>query len=87
MSSRSQRTTPLILPPLTCLVLQWTSEPYESIDGSNSNGAVTVKGGGGGGSGGGQSGDQTSSQGPDQSQDQESTSACTAPEPKDQKTV
>lgn len=68
------------------LAFQWTSEPYESIDGSNSNGAVTVKGTASGG-GSGQSGDQTSSQGPDRSQEQESTSACTAPEASDQKTA
>uniref|UniRef100_A0A087XHV0 Pecanex-like protein n=1 Tax=Poecilia formosa TaxID=48698 RepID=A0A087XHV0_POEFO len=58
---------------------QWTSEPYESIDASNSNAAVTVREGG-------QSSDQGFSQGLDKTQE-ESASASTAPEPADQKTV
>lgn len=68
---------------LKCLtspfLLQWTSEPYESIDASNSNAAVTVREGG-------QSSDQGFSQGLDKTQE-ESASASTAPEPADQKTV
>uniref|UniRef100_A0A3B3WVW2 Pecanex-like protein n=1 Tax=Poecilia mexicana TaxID=48701 RepID=A0A3B3WVW2_9TELE len=59
--------------------LQWTSEPYESIDASSSNAAVTVREGG-------QSSDQGFSQGLDKTQE-ESASASTAPEPADQKTV
>ncbi|XP_014862978.1 PREDICTED: pecanex-like protein 1 isoform X4 [Poecilia mexicana] len=58
---------------------QWTSEPYESIDASSSNAAVTVREGG-------QSSDQGFSQGLDKTQE-ESASASTAPEPADQKTV
>uniref|UniRef100_A0A3Q2QYH1 Pecanex-like protein n=1 Tax=Fundulus heteroclitus TaxID=8078 RepID=A0A3Q2QYH1_FUNHE len=58
---------------------QWTSEPYESIDASNSNAAVTVREGA-------QSSDQGLSQGVDKTQE-ESASASTAPEPTDQKTV
>ncbi|XP_054885221.1 pecanex-like protein 2 isoform X2 [Poeciliopsis prolifica] len=58
---------------------QWTSEPYESIDASNSNAAVTVREGG-------QSSDQGFSQGLDKTQE-ESASASTAPEPADDKTV
>lgn len=68
-------------PPLpSCFVSQWTSEQYESIDASNSNGAVTVKEAR-------LSGDHTCSQGPDKTQDQDSASASTAPEATDQKTV
>ncbi|XP_043991574.1 pecanex-like protein 1 isoform X2 [Gambusia affinis] len=58
---------------------QWTSEPYESIDASNSNAAVTVREGG-------QSSDQGFSQGLDKTQE-ESASASAAPEPADQKAV
>ncbi|XP_072246857.1 pecanex-like protein 2 [Leuresthes tenuis] len=58
---------------------QWTSEPYESIDATNSNGAVTVRNGT-------QSSDQGCSQGSDKTQE-DSPSASTAPEPTDQKTA
>ncbi|XP_040033863.2 pecanex-like protein 2 [Gasterosteus aculeatus] len=58
---------------------QWTSEPYESIDASYSNAAVTLKDGV-------QSGDRGCSLGLDETQE-ESTSVSTAPEATDQKTV
>ncbi|KAM7385392.1 hypothetical protein PAMP_001478 [Pampus punctatissimus] len=58
---------------------QWTSEPYESIDASYSNAAITVKDGT-------QSGDRGCSQGLDKTQE-DSASASTAPEATDQKTV
>lgn len=56
---------------------QWTSEPYESIDASNSNAATTVRDSA-------QSNDQGMSQGLDKTQED---SAPTAPEPTDQKTA
>lgn len=68
------------VPPLSRFVSQWTSEPYESIDATNSNAAITVKGDV-------QSGDLGCSQGLDKTQDQDSASASTALEAKDQKTV
>ncbi|XP_026209574.1 pecanex-like protein 1 [Anabas testudineus] len=58
---------------------QWTSEPYESIDATHSNAAVTVKDGT-------QLSDRDCSQGLDKTQE-DSASASTAPEPPDQKTV
>ncbi|XP_029961824.1 pecanex-like protein 1 [Salarias fasciatus] len=58
---------------------QWTSEPYESIDATNSNVAITVKEGT-------HSSEQVCSQGLDKTQE-ESASAATPPEPTDQKTV
>ncbi|XP_051275744.1 pecanex-like protein 1 isoform X2 [Dicentrarchus labrax] len=58
---------------------QWTSEPYESIDATYSNAAITVKDGV-------QSGDRGYSQGLDKTQE-DSASASTAPEASDQKTV
>ncbi|XP_035518857.1 pecanex-like protein 1 [Morone saxatilis] len=58
---------------------QWTSEPYESIDATYSNAAITVKDGV-------QSGDRCCSQGLDKTQE-DSASASTAPEATDQKTV
>ncbi|KAM7408470.1 hypothetical protein PAMA_002275 [Pampus argenteus] len=58
---------------------QWTSEPYESIDATYSNAAITVKDGT-------QSGDRGCSQGLDKTQE-DSASASTAPEATDQKTV
>ncbi|XP_042358651.1 pecanex-like protein 2 [Plectropomus leopardus] len=58
---------------------QWTSEPYESIDASYSNAAITVKDGV-------QSGDRGCSQGLDETQE-DSASVSTAPEVTDQKTV
>ncbi|XP_022619371.1 pecanex-like protein 1 [Seriola dumerili] len=60
---------------------QWTSEPYESIDATYSNAAVTAKDGT-------QSGDrgQVTSQGLEKTQE-ESESSSTAPEATDQKTV
>ncbi|KAM9365793.1 pecanex-like protein 2 isoform 1-T1 [Pholidichthys leucotaenia] len=58
---------------------QWTSEPYESIDASNSNAAITVKEDS-------QSGDRVCSQVLDRTQE-DSASASAAPEPMaDQKT-
>lgn len=70
---------------LLCLLFsclpQWTSEPYESIDASYSNAAVTAKDAT-------QSDDrgQATSQGLEKTQE-ESESASTAPEGTDQKTV
>ncbi|KAK1905035.1 Pecanex-like protein 2 [Dissostichus eleginoides] len=58
---------------------QWTSEPYESIDASYSNAAVTVKDGV-------QSAERGCSQELDETQE-DSKSASTAPEDTDQKTV
>lgn len=58
---------------------QWTSEPYESIDASNSNAAVTVKDDT-------QLSEQGCSQGLDKTQE-DSASASTVPDPTDQKTV
>ncbi|XP_068575808.1 pecanex-like protein 2 isoform X3 [Cebidichthys violaceus] len=58
---------------------QWTSEPYESIDASYSNAAVTLKDGM-------QSGDRGCSQGLDETQE-DSASVSTAPEATEQKTV
>ncbi|XP_044070859.1 pecanex-like protein 1 isoform X2 [Siniperca chuatsi] len=58
---------------------QWTSEPYESIDATYSNTAITVKDGM-------QSGDRGCSQGLDKTQE-DSASVSTAPEAADQKTV
>ncbi|KAK9541360.1 hypothetical protein VZT92_001411 [Zoarces viviparus] len=58
---------------------QWTSEPYESIDASNSNAAITLKDGV-------QSGDRGCSQGLDETQE-DSASVSTAPEATEQKTV
>ncbi|XP_041866988.1 pecanex-like protein 1 isoform X1 [Melanotaenia boesemani] len=58
---------------------QWTSEAYESIDATNSNGATTVRNGT-------QSSDQGCSQGLDKTQE-DSASASSAPEPPDQKTA
>uniref|UniRef100_A0A1A8S030 Pecanex-like protein n=1 Tax=Nothobranchius rachovii TaxID=451742 RepID=A0A1A8S030_9TELE len=57
---------------------QWTSEPYESIDATNSNATTTVRDGP-------QSSDQGFSQGLDKTQEEES--ASTAGEPADHKTV
>ncbi|XP_017286835.1 pecanex-like protein 1 [Kryptolebias marmoratus] len=56
---------------------QWTSEPYESIDATDSNAATTVRDGA-------QSSDQGLSQGLDRTQEE---SPSTAPEPTDQKTA
>lgn len=67
------------LPSLSSSLSQWTSEPYESIDATSSNAAITVKDGG-------QSGDRGCSQGLDNTQE-DSASASTAPEATDQKTV
>ncbi|XP_068423984.1 pecanex-like protein 2 isoform X2 [Clinocottus analis] len=58
---------------------QWTSEPYESIDATYSNAAVTLKDGV-------QSGDRGCSQGLDETQE-DSASVSTAPEATEQKTV
>ncbi|KAM6922256.1 pecanex-like protein 2 isoform 2-T2 [Lycodopsis pacificus] len=58
---------------------QWTSEPYESIDASYSNAAITLKDGV-------QSGDRGCSQGLDETQE-DSASVSTAPEATEQKTV
>ncbi|KAM8860024.1 pecanex-like protein 2 isoform 2-T2 [Spinachia spinachia] len=58
---------------------QWTSEPYESIDASYSNAAVTLRDGA-------QSGDRGRSLGLDETQE-DSASASTAPEAADQKAV
>ncbi|XP_040905337.1 pecanex-like protein 1 isoform X2 [Toxotes jaculatrix] len=58
---------------------QWTSEPYESIDATHSNAAITVKDGT-------QSGDRGCSQGLDKTQE-DSAPVSTAPEATDQKTV
>uniref|UniRef100_A0A3Q2ZHM1 Pecanex-like protein n=1 Tax=Kryptolebias marmoratus TaxID=37003 RepID=A0A3Q2ZHM1_KRYMA len=56
---------------------RWTSEPYESIDATDSNAATTVRDGA-------QSSDQGLSQGLDRTQEE---SPSTAPEPTDQKTA
>lgn len=66
-------------PPLSSFLPQWTSEPYESIDASNSNAAVTVKDDT-------QLSEQGCSQGLDKTQE-DSASASTVPDPTDQKTV
>ncbi|XP_034408082.1 pecanex-like protein 2 isoform X2 [Cyclopterus lumpus] len=58
---------------------QWTSEPYESIDATYSNAAITLKDGV-------QSGDRGCNQGLDETQE-DSASVSTAPEATDQKTV
>ncbi|XP_031729681.1 pecanex-like protein 1 isoform X2 [Anarrhichthys ocellatus] len=58
---------------------QWTSEPYESIDASYSNAAITLKDSV-------QSGDRGCSQGLDETQE-DSASVSTAPEATEQKTV
>lgn len=65
--------------PLLCSLSQWTSEPYESIDATHSNAAVTVKDGT-------QLSNRDCSQGLDKTQE-DSASASTAPEATDQKTV
>ncbi|XP_027133563.1 pecanex-like protein 1 isoform X2 [Larimichthys crocea] len=59
---------------------QWTSEPYESIDATYSNTAITVKDSA-------QSGDRGHSQGLDKTQEDSASASTTAPEATDQKTV
>ncbi|KAG8000227.1 Pecanex-like protein 2 [Nibea albiflora] len=59
---------------------QWTSEPYESIDATYSNTAITVKDSV-------QSGDRGHSQGLDKTQEDSASASTTAPEATDQKTV